>query len=310
MKKIILSFLLVIAFYNNSNAQVGIGTTSPQADLDIRTSNTTTPTATAGIAIPQVNNLPTLGNRAGQMVFWTTTKKYYCYDGSTWNDLSIQINTIGDVKYGFQTGDHNGWFLLNGRATNDVTLSTTQKTQAAALFTGGFLPDARDKFMKGMKASGETLTTTVGSNSTSITLIQANLPNLTLNGTTGNGTAHSHTATVTGSDGIHQHTGTTTNGEGSHDHTVKRDDILLSGVLGPDGYTIDSGSSTNISGGAHNHTFTTNTNQGAHSHIISVGSESSHTHSASVSTGGSSTPISVPTVPSSIIANTFIYLGN
>lgn len=259
MKKLFI-LLSIVSLSYTTKAQVGIGTTSPQADLDIRTSNATSPTAYAGIAIPQVDALPSSGNRAGQMVFLTTNKKYYCYGGSTWNDLSIQTNTAEDVKYGFQTGDHNGWVLLNGRATNDATLSTTQKAQAAILFSGGTLPDARDKFLMGRNA--QTLGAPEGSNT--VTLTQENLPNVTLTGTAASNGDHTHT----------------------YNNYSRANPTLGSISLLPGGELLSATTSGSLN----------------------TSSISAHTHTVSVSTGGNATPIS--TIPSSIIVNTFIYLGN
>jgi hypothetical protein len=82
------------------------------------------------------------------------------------------IAEYGDVKYGFQTADHKGWVLLNGRAKS--TLTVPQQAQATALGFGANLPDARDKVLSYAPSSG----TTFGSNNT--TIAWSNLP-------TGNG---------------------------------------------------------------------------------------------------------------------------
>lgn len=225
MKKLFI-LLSIISFTYTTKAQVGIGTTSPLADLDIRTSNAASPTAYAGIAIPQVDALPSSGNRAGQMVFLTTNKKYYCYGGSTWNDLSIQTNTAGDVKYGFQTGDHNGWVLLNGRAK--TTLTATQQAAATALSIGDNLPNMADRTIVGVSGTKE-LNVPGGNTNASVTIAQNQLPNVTL--TTSSGGAHVHQAGVSNNYSISllplgvallaaASNSNDTSSNGSHSHTI------------------------------------------------------------------------------------------
>ncbi len=168
-------------------AQVGIGTTNPQATLDVREANPAVPNATAGIAIPQVTVLPTLGNRAGQLIYLTTTNLYYFYDGSFWNPLNKQIFTIGDVKYGYQNTDHSGWILLNGRLKS--TLTANQQANATLLGIGANLPNIADKNIVGVSGT-KALNSTNGSSS--VTINQNQLPNVTL--TTSSDGAHTHKA--------------------------------------------------------------------------------------------------------------------
>src|SRR5436190_16469493 len=114
MKKLF-TLAAILGLSYGIQAQVGIGTTSPQANLDVRETTPNAPTAYAGIAIPQVNALPATGKRAGQIVYLTGANSYYFYNGSSWASLSTQTNTLGDIKYGFQNSDHNGWIKLDGR---------------------------------------------------------------------------------------------------------------------------------------------------------------------------------------------------
>ncbi len=184
MKK---KYLLILFYAFISNAQVGIGTTNPQATLDIREANPAAPTAQAGIAISQVSVLPTTGNRAGQLVYLTTTNTYYFYNGSFWKVL---VNTssavLGDVKNGYQTTDHNGWILLDGRLIS--TLSITQQAAATALGFGTNLPNIADKSIVGTSAT-KSLNTFGGIAAATITRDQ--LPDLYLNTLPGYG-AHKH----------------------------------------------------------------------------------------------------------------------
>jgi hypothetical protein len=98
---------------------------------------------------------------------------------------------IGDAKSGFQSADHSGWFILNGRAIS--TLTAPQQAAAIGLGFTTNLPNATGRsFSQG----------TVGAQIGSSTITQNQLPNVGLsvvgtaslagngiwwyNGTTGN----------------------------------------------------------------------------------------------------------------------------
>lgn len=220
-------FLYLILIFSTllTQAQVGIGTTDPQATLDIRDPNPASPTGAAGIAIPQVDVLPSSGNRAGQLIYLTTTNLYYCYSGTSWNALRTQVFSLGDVKNGYQTADHNGWILLNGRLKS--TLTTSQQAAATALGIGLNLPDLQDKTIVGV--SGTKALNTTGGSST-VTLAQNQLPNVTL---------------TTTSDGAHTHNA------GNAVNYVLSIDVL---GLGPNILNASSDTSATSSAGAHSHT--------------------------------------------------------
>jgi hypothetical protein len=227
MKK---SCYLFILFYSLiTNAQIGVGTTNPQATLDIREANPAAPTAKAGIAISQVSILPSTGNRAGQLIYLTTSNSYYFYNGSLWQALSSGSSAIiGDVKNGYQTTDHSGWILLNGRLKSSLT--TTQQTAATGLGIGINLPNTADKSIVGTSAT-KALNTTGGSDVSTITRDQ--LPDFTL--LTNVAGAHSHTyyyptyvnvnvtATYTGTVGsrITSSYGYPTDVQGNHNHITE-----------------------------------------------------------------------------------------
>lgn len=218
--------LLLISFClaNMATAQVGVGTTDPQADLDVRTTNRAAPDASAGIAIPQVTALPSSGNRAGQVVYLTTSGRYFYYEGTSWQPIYQQVNTYGDVKYSFQTTDHEGWVLMDGRAK--TTLTATQQAAATALGFGESLPDLADKTIVG--TSGSKPLGGTGGNA-SISIAQNQLPDVTL--TTSTNGAHTHTSGISTTyslmtGGINYQilsatTNTTaTSSSGSHNHTT------------------------------------------------------------------------------------------
>lgn len=189
MKKNLYLTLILLSF--QAHSQIGIGTDTPVATLDVREIDPATPTAEAGIAIPQVSVLPSSGNRSGQIVFLTSNNTYCFYAGSDWKPMYAQVYNFGDVKHGFQTGDHNGWVLLDGRAKSSLTVN--QQAAATALGIGTNLPNLADKSIVGVSDT-KTLNTTGGSSS--VTIDQNQLPNVTL--TTSTNGDHTHN---TGADG-------------------------------------------------------------------------------------------------------------
>jgi len=54
---IFIPLMITLLFYTNINAQVGIGTETPDAQLDIRASDPAAPASTDGILIPRVDAL-------------------------------------------------------------------------------------------------------------------------------------------------------------------------------------------------------------------------------------------------------------
>ncbi|MCA0349437.1 MAG: tail fiber domain-containing protein [Bacteroidetes bacterium] len=114
MKKLLflLAFLLSIA---SGYAQVGINTTTPDAQLDIKSSNQATPTNTDGILIPKIDAFPVTNPTAAQnsmMVYLTTTSAgkqpgFYYWDNATtsWK--------------GF--GNGSGWNLTGNSGTTPGT---------------------------------------------------------------------------------------------------------------------------------------------------------------------------------------------
>lgn len=119
MKKVTVFFLL---FFTTIivQAQVGINTTIPNAQLDIRSSNQATPTNTDGILIPKVDVFPATNPTAaqqGMMVYLTTASTFlgnpkplgfYYWDGiSDWKAVG-ENNT-------------NNWTISGNAGTNPPT---------------------------------------------------------------------------------------------------------------------------------------------------------------------------------------------
>ena len=184
--RILLFTILFVNFY--AVAQVGINTTIPNADLEIQTLT----------SIPSDKGF-TVINSNGVSLF------------TIFNDGSVRINnliggggvladstgklmigtnnvSIGDVKNGFQSTDHNGWVKLDGRAI--ASLTSSQQAQAILLGFVTNLPDATNKVLKNKGALG-----TNGGSNTSV-ISQENLPNVDFVGATSSNGSHSHNYTV------------------------------------------------------------------------------------------------------------------
>lgn len=196
MKNLLFFLFFTISFQGFS--QVGIGTTTPKATIEIAGQPAIASTAD-GVIAPRLTRSQLISKTAystdqvGAIIYVTDLSGtvnaatnnvsqvgYYFFNGSSWNSMNSGLSnfTIGDVKTGFQSSDHNGWIKLNGRAKS--TLTSTQQAQATALGIGTNLPDATNSFLV---QNGTTLGSVSGSNSK--TIAQNNLPNVTLNGRIG-----------------------------------------------------------------------------------------------------------------------------
>src|SRR6476620_833221 len=97
MKKLLLYSALIL-ISNNIFSQVGINTTTPDAQLDIRSTNQAAPSNTDGILIPKIDAFPATNPTAsqnGMMVFLSTAVGskpvgFYYWDdpSSTWIGLA------------------------------------------------------------------------------------------------------------------------------------------------------------------------------------------------------------------------------
>ncbi len=177
-----------------TSAQVGIGTTTPQGALDISSSN-------SGVVIPRVgiisatDNTTVINPNGGAVLPSTmiyndgsggfTPVGFLFWNGANWTAVSGKSS--GDIKHGFQSADHNGWYLLDGRSIS--SLPANAQTAANNLGFSGNLPDATNRVLKNTNGS-ESLGSTTGSNS--VTLSQANLPNFDMSGTTSTDGNHNH----------------------------------------------------------------------------------------------------------------------
>ncbi len=150
MRKIIIIILVISTTL--SQAQIGVGTNSPDATLDIRATNSVAPENTDGILIPRIDNFPTTNptvSQNGMLVFLTTAVTDHPVGFYYWNDtyaLWKKVDT-GNVKYWEQSGNSGTTegtdFIgttdaqdLDIRINNTIHTRITQKGQIETLNTG------------------------------------------------------------------------------------------------------------------------------------------------------------------------------
>ncbi|RXR21133.1 hypothetical protein EQG63_04105 [Flavobacterium amnicola] len=105
MKKLVLTllFLLVTQF---AFSQVGINTTDPKAQLEIKSTNQATPSNTDGILIPKIDAFPVTNPTAaqqGMMVYLTTVAAGKQPGFYYWDDSTLTWKSVG----GTGTSDHD-----------------------------------------------------------------------------------------------------------------------------------------------------------------------------------------------------------
>ena len=119
MKKIVFYGIIIFAVLT-AKSQVGIGTTTPNALLDIKTSNQANPSNTDGILIPRVDDFPSIdpsANQDGMLVFVTglgsVSKGLYYWNtfSSSWTAITSQLEKITEIG-------RTGWRLYGMDPTN------------------------------------------------------------------------------------------------------------------------------------------------------------------------------------------------
>lgn len=123
------SFLLFIFVFLTaavSNAQIGIGTTSPSAQLDITATNATTPTNTDGILIPRVTAFPVTNptsSQNGMLIFLTTVSGSNQPGFYYWNNATTAWLGVGSTLT-------NNWGIVGNASTSSSSnfIGTTDDT--------------------------------------------------------------------------------------------------------------------------------------------------------------------------------------
>lgn len=144
--------VLIILINLSINAQVGIGTTNPKANLDINASNVSNPNNTDGVLIPRIDNFSSTNPTAaqnGMLVFVTgngiSDKGFYYWNQPSTSWVSIATNTpkhyIGElfgggiVFYVYDNGQHGLIASLHDLSTNRVAWSDDITTE---IFTDNY----------------------------------------------------------------------------------------------------------------------------------------------------------------------------
>lgn len=190
------TFLIYIITFS-SFGQVGINTENPNNDAYLELSSTD-----KGLLIPRLSLVstdspsPLTMHVAGMIVFNTNSAGasenivypgLYINNGESWEHLEPNTTQIGEIKYSFATADHDGWYLLNGRAK--ATLSTTAQTAANIIGYSTNIPNATNRFLKTIDTA-EPIAKEGGTNT--FTISQAQLPNVNFTGITNSEGVHSH----------------------------------------------------------------------------------------------------------------------
>jgi len=123
------TFLLnSIVFYS----QIGIGTNSPEAALDIKSSS-------SGILIPRISDTLNIAiPKSGMLIFESSMKKFAYYNGVKWIFLSNATNvndSHGAVKVNV---NQSNWISINGTQTYEQLLINQGRTVMPTYVTGAY----------------------------------------------------------------------------------------------------------------------------------------------------------------------------
>ena len=152
-KRYFLFILVLICIHSLAHAQVGVNTTDPQAALDVRATNPTSPSNSDGLLIPRISAFPSTDPTAsqnGMIVYLTTTvgangPGFYYWDnsqsdwlglgtGSSNNAWSLSGNAGTDSDNDYLGTTDNEAFVLGTNNTPKLRIST--KGQLEPLNTG------------------------------------------------------------------------------------------------------------------------------------------------------------------------------
>lgn len=296
-------YLLLVGIMASGSAfcQIGINTQDPKTTLDVRakresSGTITNPNQFNGIQPPRLTRQELTGitavystDQKGALLYITNTSGgntlgqrinidttgYYYFDGSVWQKLSlgnanVEQYRIGTIKSSVKPSDHNGWYLLDGRAVS--TFSTTIQIAANAMGFTSNIPNANDRVLKS-KAGAEAFGATGGSGT--LTITQGNLPAFSMSG--------GITSGITSSAGDH-----------SHAPSVGNEFLTTgSGQQFSPQYALGGQAWGNTGSGI-------TTAAGAHTHTVSAAA-------TAAAMGGSGTALANRSAYLSV--NTFIYLG-
>jgi hypothetical protein len=200
-----ITLLLIVLSVNALTAQVGIGTEIPNSNAILELKSTNKGLLMSTVALTStVDATPLTEHLEGILVYNTATNGtkpfnvvpgLYYNTGTFWQPMNVAVTEplVGDIKQSNINSDHDGWYILNGRAV--ATLALLPRSNANSLGFNVNLPNATNRFFKG-STELESFGTIGGSEA--LTITQANLPNITYTGSTSSSGAHSHGFTQRG----------------------------------------------------------------------------------------------------------------
>jgi hypothetical protein len=131
MKKLCILVVILVRF--SAFAQVGIATTNPNAQLDIRSSNQSSPSVTDGLLIPKIDTFPANpgSDQQGMLIYLTTTSGskspgFYYWDFPTLSWTGMSSTTSNDINItNFEDFIFDSY---SGSGSNDNQYAFTQST--------------------------------------------------------------------------------------------------------------------------------------------------------------------------------------
>lgn len=154
-KKIVLFFFIIGTL--NALAQVGVNTTSPNAQLDIVSSSQATPANTDGILIPRINAFPTTNPTASQqsmMVYLTTTSGSNAPGFYYWDNTTTSWKTVGGTTGWSLTGNAGTVTASNFIGTTDNKDIVFKRNNVRAGYIGDPTYDASYRYNNGNTVFG------------------------------------------------------------------------------------------------------------------------------------------------------------
>ena len=237
--KYILLLLLIILINVKLEAQISVGVITPnsQAILDMNSTNQGVLLSTVALT-STLSPEPLSEHLEGMVVYNTATNGstptnvypgMYYNNGEIWERVDGNRPNFGDIKTSFESADHKGWYLLNGR--NISLLSNTARAQAISMGFNSNLPNDNNRILKGGVGVSTNFTELGGS--LSFSLARTNLPPITFTGNTSSAGAHEHTYSDRSGQIWHGSTGNAVTGltnvggatrttveSGSHSHNI------------------------------------------------------------------------------------------
>jgi hypothetical protein len=146
MKKLILHFFLF--FSTCIFAQVGINTTTPNAQLDIRSSNQVAPTSTDGMLIPKVDTFPATNpsiDQQGMLVYLTSDvgsnqPGFYYWDNVTTSWIPIKGTDSGTLDQAYDFGGAGNGNIITADAGAVFIDGTDGLVSTGSLNSGALAP--------------------------------------------------------------------------------------------------------------------------------------------------------------------------